>query len=311
MSKLSDFLRYSRLTSYLYIIARDIHLFITNKRFSDQQYLKRKFLRNQGYELNLENPVTLNEKLQWLKLNDRKDYQVVYADKYAVREMLKKRFGEEYLIPLVFDTFDYRDLIPENFPDYPFVIKTNHGFGNTVLVKDKARIDWDRLRIDFRRWLHNNYYYYEREWQYKNIVPRIIAEKMLITKDGRLPDDYKLNFIEGKLEFVYVSVDREGANKRNIYDPEWNPMNFTWARKGKDLQHLRGNEIDPPPTYDKMVKYGSEIASLYRYVRVDFYDVDGKLYFGEITQCHGGGFDQMIPKEYDIMFGQKLKLPVN
>ncbi|NMC40999.1 MAG: hypothetical protein GYA43_07490, partial [Bacteroidales bacterium] len=84
-----------------------------------------------------------------------------------------------------------------------------------------------------------------------------------------------------------------------------------WARKGKDLQHLRGNEIDPPPTYDKMVKYGSEIASLYRYVRVDFYDVDGKLYFGEITQCHGGGFDQMIPKEYDIMFGQKLKLPVN
>jgi hypothetical protein len=186
------------------------------------------------------------------------------------------------------------------------VIKTNHGFGNTIIVRVKSKVDWKKLRMDYRGWLQTNYYHYEREWQYKHIKPRIIVEKMLLSKDGKLPNDYKLNFIEGKLVFIYVSVDREGTNKRNIYDPEWNPMYFTWARKGKDLSAIRGEEIQPPTTLPKMIEFGSVIARLYKYVRVDFYDVDGVLFFGEITQCHGGGFDQMMPFEYDLKYGEKI-----
>ncbi len=307
-ARISDRLKYHPLLFPVLMLIKNIRLFITNKRFTDEQYLKRTFRKFQDYELNLKNPKTLNEKLQWLKIHDRKDFHTINADKYAAREYIRSTFGEEYLIPLVFHANDYRDLVPENLPDFPFVIKTNHGFGNSIIVHDKSKVDWVKLRMDYRRWLQNNYYYIEREWQYKNIKPCIIAEKMLIGKDGHVPNDYKLNFIEGNLEFIYVSVDREGTNKRNIYDPDWKPMYFTWARKGKDLSKLRGADIQPPLTLPKMIEFGSVVAKLYKYVRVDFYDLDGVLYFGEITQCHGGGFDQMLPYEYDLIFGEKIDL---
>jgi hypothetical protein len=293
-----NLLKYNKLLFPVYILAKKILLFMTNKRFSDEKILKRMFKQYQGYELDLENPKTLNEKLQWLKIYDHKDYYTTYADKYAAREFIKDTFGEEYLIPLVFHTIDYRELRPENLPDYSVVIKTNHGFGNTVIIRDKNKIDWKKLRMDYKRWLSQNYYYFEREWQYKNIKPRIIVEKMLLNQNGKIPNDYKLNFIEG-------------TNKRNIYNPEWKPIHFTWARKGKDLSKLRGEEIQPPSALPKMIEFGSVVAKLYKYVRVDFYDLDGLLYFGEITQCHGGGFDRILPYEYDLKYGKKMHLVNN
>lgn len=303
-------LKYNYFFSPFYWLVRKIKFYITNKRFSDENFIKRKFKKYQGYKLDIKNPRTLNEKLQWLKIHNRKDFQTLNADKYAVREFLENEFGKDWLIPLLFHTSDYRELRPENLPDSPFVIKTNHGFGNTLLINNKKSINWENVRMDYKYMLNKNYYYDDREWQYKNIKPCIIVEKMLLTKENKLPNDYKLNFIEGNLEFIYVSVDRGGRNKRNIYDPEWNPLHFTWARKGKDISGIRGEEIDPPETLSKMIEFGSKIAKLYKYVRVDFYDVDGKLYFGEITQCHGGGFDQMLPREYDIKFGEKINLIV-
>lgn len=307
---INNILRYNPIFVPILLLTKKVKLFVTNARFPDEIYLKRMFKKYQGYELDLENPKTLNEKLQWLKLHDRKDFHTLYADKYAVRDFIRNTFGEEYLIPLVFQTKDYRKLKPENLPDFPFVVKTNHGFGNTVIVRDKSKVDWKKLRIDYRGWLQNNYYFFDREWQYRNIKPRIIAEKMLLCKGDKVPNDYKLNFIEGKLEFIYVSVDREGSNKRNIYGPDWNPMYFTWARKGKNLLTIRGKEIKPPLTLPKMIEFGTIIARQYKYVRVDFYDVDGALFFGEITQCHGGGFDQMLPYEFDLKFGEKITLYV-
>ena len=308
MQKIKHILESKNWLFPVYQLVKNIRLYYTNKRYSDATYLKRLFSKYQEYPLDLENPKTLNEKLQWLKINDRKALYTKLADKYAAREYIKENFGEEYLIPLPFSTTDYRELKPENLPDYPLALKTNHGFGNTVIVKDKNQEDWEKLRLYYKRWMKTNYYYNEREWQYKNITPRIVAEKMLFCKDGKVPNDYKLNFIEGNLEFIYVSVDREGTNKRNIYDAHWNPLHFTWARKGKDLLNIRGEEIPAPPTLNKMIEFGTEVAKLYKYVRVDFYDVDGVLYFGEITQCHGGGFDQLLPYEKDLEFGKKIDL---
>lgn len=304
----SSAVKYSKIFYPVISLLRKLWFFISNKRFSDEKYLKKLFYKYQGYKLDLDNPRTLNEKLQWLKIHDRKDYHIIHADKFAVRSYIRETFGDEYLIPLEFHTTDYRELVPENLPDHPVIIKTNHGFGNSVIVRDKEDIDWKKLRMDYRRWLNINYYYFEREWQYKNITPRIIVEKLLLNKNGKLPNDYKLNFIEGKLEFIYVSVDREGTNKRNIYDSDWNPMYFTWARKGKDLSALRGEEIPPTPAFKKMIEFGAVVARLYKYVRIDFYDIDGRLYFGEITHCHGGGFDQILPHEFDLKFGEKIKL---
>ncbi len=307
-STIKDIYRSNLLFFEAFMLVKKVELFLKNGRFSDRTYLKRKFKNLQDYELDLDNPKTLNEKLQWLKIHDRKAFHPIHADKYLAREYIRENFGEQYLIPLEFHTTDYRELVPERLPEHPFVIKTNHGFGNSYIVRDKTMVDWKKLRMDYKRWLRTNYSMIEREWQYNEIEPRIIVEKLLLNKDGKVPNDYKLNFIEGKLEFIYVSVDREGANKRNIYDVNWNPLPFTWARKGKDLSDLRGEDIPAPSTLPKMIEFGTEIARLYKYARVDFYDVDGVLFFGEITQCHGGGFDRMLPKEFDLMFGNKMNL---
>jgi len=306
--RLNHLLKYHSVLSGLYIWTKSFFLFFKNRIYTDRQYIKKLFKKYQGYPLNLDHPDTLNEKLQWLKIHDRKEIYTQMADKYAARDFIKDRFGEEYLIPLLFKTTNYRELLPENLPEAPFVIKTNHGFGNSTIVRDKSKVNWNEVRMDYKRWMKNNYYLFEREWQYKGIEPLIIIEQLLLDKNGNLPNDYKLNYIEGQLEFIYVSVDREGSNKRNIYNSKWEPMHFTWARKGKDLDALRGAEIDPPPTLDKMIAFGSEFAKLSKYLRVDFYDVDGKLYFGELTHCHGGGFDQMRPFEFDQEFGRKITL---
>jgi hypothetical protein len=294
-----------------YIIAKVVYELFRLKKYyvsKDVPFLKKKFLHLQGYPLNFENPQTLNEKLQWLKLHDRRAIYTTLADKYAVRNYIKENFGEEVLIPLLFHTNDSQSIIPENLPDQPFIIKANHDSGSYVIVRDKSEINWDRVRTDFKWWLSLNYYWIDREWQYKEIKPCIIVEKLLLDKNGKIPNDFKVHCFNGKVEFIYVSVDREGANKRAIYDSNWNPLPFTWANKFKDKSKLQGATTEPPVTLDRMIAIAEKVAQLFAYVRVDFYEVEGVLYFGEITQCHGGGFDQMRPIEWDYKYGELLKI---
>lgn len=276
----------------------------------DATHLKRLFKARQGYELNLDHPKSLNEKIQWLKIHDRKPLYTQLADKYAAREFVKDFFGEEYLIPLLYSTTDYRDIRPENMPDGHFVVKANHDSGSFKIIRDKSKVNWKKLQADCRWWLSVNYFWFEREWCYKNIQPRIIVERLLETREGKIPNDYKIHCINGKVAFIYVSVDREGTNKRNIYDAEWQPLAFTWAAKVKDASKQRGAEIDPPASLAQMKQMAEKVAAMFPYVRVDFYDVDGKIYFGEITQFHGGGFDQIRPLEWDYHWGEQVDLSV-
>jgi hypothetical protein len=277
-------------------------------RVNDIVYLKKKFLRMQGYSLDIGNPKSLNEKLQWLKLYDRRPIYTILADKYGVRDYIEKEFGKDLLIPLLFETTDYKKVVPENLPDEPFILKANHDSGSFLIVRDKSKIDWEKVQVDCHWWLTKNYYWIDREWQYKTIQPRIIVEKLLVDKNGKIPNDYKLHCINGKVEFIYVALDREGTNKRNIYDRNWNPLPFTFANRFKDTSKLRGDEIAPPASIERMITLSEEMAKLFAYVRIDFYDVDGALYFGEITQCHGGGFDQMRPIEWDYKYGEMLEI---
>lgn len=267
-----------------------------------------------GRKLDFNNPDTLNAKIHWLKLNCREDFHTVVADKYAARKWLADRFGDQYLVPLLYYTDNYRTVRPENIPHEPCVIKSNNGCGSYHIIRDFSTLtdeDWDNIRNDCRIWMAKNHYYRGQEWQYKNMKPLIIVEKLLLTKDGKIPNDYKLNFFNGKLEFVYCSVDREGGDYRNLYDANWKPLNFFWVGKRKLRPDLRGPEIDPPATFEKMKEIGSEIAKLFKYVRVDFYDVDGVLYYGEITLHHGSGADQFFPDKYDFIYGSKLNLGNN
>jgi hypothetical protein len=276
---------------------------------SDKNFLERKFRIKQGYNFDINNPKTLNEVIQWLKINERYDFHTICADKYRVRDYLSKHFSEEFFIPILFHTENYKDIELKKLPNEPFIIKTNHDSGHYLIVRRKEEFDWKKVKLDFKYWMKKNYFYNEREWQYKNIKPCVIAEKLLICKNGRIPNDYKIHCINGIVEFIYVASDREGENKRCIYDRNWNPLFFTWAAKGKNASSVRGEEQLPPPTLTKMISFAEIIAIDFpKYVRVDFYDVDGKLYFGEITQHHGGGFDQIRPFEFDKYYGSLIKI---
>jgi hypothetical protein len=275
---------------------------------SDKAYLSKRFLNAHDYPIDWENPQSFNEKLQILKWYYNKDLHVTVSDKFAARKFIKERFGEEYLISLVFESTDPNEITEKIIPDYPVIVKANHDAGSNFIIRDKKTVDWKKLQTDCRWWLSWNYYYADREQQYKNIERRIVVEKLLITKEGKIPNDYKLNFINGNLEFVYVSLDREGGNFRNIYDANWKPAEFKWANKKKMPNTRRGPEISPPLSWDLMKSMGSVIAQLFPYVRVDFYDVDGQLFFGEITLCHGGGFDKFEPQCVDFEYGKKLKI---
>lgn len=259
-------------------------------------------------KLNIKNPQTLNEKILWLKLFVHEDFHTIVADKYASRKWLSERFGEEYLVPLLFYTNNYKEITKENMPNVPCIVKSNNGCGTNHIIRNKEIVDYDLLQKDCKKWLGQNYYYIGQEWQYKNMKPYIIVEGLLQTKDGKVPNDYKLHFINGELQFVYCSIDREGLNYRKIYSPEWKPLDFIWITRGHSKKDYEGPDIERPATFDKMLEIGSEIAKLFKYVRVDFYDVDGKLYYGEITLHHGGGTDIIVPYSVDEYYGKKLQL---
>ena len=277
------------------------------KKYGDRGIIKRTWKSHFGYDIDLDNPKTLNEKIQWLKLNDRKDLYTIWADKYASREYIRSHFGEEYLIPLLFKTDDVSEINPNNIKTFPCVIKANHSSGCYRFLKNADDINWSKLRKECKLWLEQDYYAFTQEWQYKNIKRYILVEKMLTDKNGKIPNDYKLHFIEGKLAFVYCSIDRENQNYRQIYDGDWNILPFSWDAHGLPPKNME--PIKKPLCFDKMLEIGQHFADQMHYVRVDFYEVDGKLYCGEITLHHGSGLDKFNPSKYDLMFGELLELP--
>ena len=279
---------------------------IMGEKRRDIYITKRKYFRIFGREINLENPETLNEKIQWLKLNNRESFHTICADKLAAREIWKS-FGEEHLIPLLFYTYDWKAITYDRIPEVPCIIKCNTGCGQYEIIRNKEKVDISKLQQKCRRWLVGNYYYKSQEWQYKNIKPCILVEKLLLDKNGHIPNDYKLHFINGELQFVYCSIDREGKNYRSIYSPEWKRINMEWVER-ESHRGMVGDDIACPESFGDMVSIGIQIAQKFKYVRVDFYDVDGKMYYGEITLHHGSGYDTFEPEEWDLYYGNKLKL---
>ena len=282
------------------------------ERFSeltdDKKYLSRLFFNNFGYKMDWDCPQTLNEKLQWLKVYDWNDIYTQWADKYRVRDYIREKFGEEYLVPLFFVTSNPLDINYKNIPDEHCIIKSNCGCHDFTIIRSKKEVEWEALQEKYAKIMKRNYYYLGRERHYKDIKPYIIVEKLLEDKHGKIPNDYKLTFFNGEFQFTYCSIDREGKNYRKIYDYDWKELPFIWTTNAIDLSSVEGTSIPQPLSWKKMLEIGNEIAKNTKYVRVDFYDVDGKLYFGEITLCHGAGFDKFFPKDYDLIYGNKLNL---
>jgi len=291
----------------LYWLAVELYSCLVNRGRSDFRLICKKYKTTFGRYPNLNNPVLLTEWIQFLKLSVRDSFHTILVDKYAVREIIEKRFGKDYVVPLILETTRVKDITPSKIKVFPCIVKCNHDSGHYKIIRKPEDVDWAALRIDCRHWLKRQYYYESQEWPYKNVSPhRIIAEKLLQTKDGKIPNDYKLHYINGELQFVYVSFDREGTNDRCTYDADWNRLPFLWIPKDTYRPDMNTSEVPRPESFAKMKEFGALIAKDFKYVRVDFYDVDGKLYFGEITLYHGSGFDTFFPEEYDRIYGEKI-----
>jgi hypothetical protein len=272
------------------------------KYMSDKYIIKKQFKEKMGYNLDLENPRTLNEKINWLKLYDRKDLHTIVADKYKVRDYVTKKVGSKYLIPLLYHTKNPENIRPENLPDGNFIIKANHNSSGGIIVRNNSSMDWTVVRKKLGRLLKENFYYSTREWQYKNIEPRIIVEELLTYEDGSIPDDYKFHCFNGKLAFVMIDFDRH-TNKRtrNLYDPDWNLIPCNWGRP-------YGKHLEKPVNFEEMKMVVQKLAQDFIYVRVDLYLVKGSIYFGELTFHHHSGHQKFIQEEWDLKFGELLNI---
>lgn len=299
-----------------------LYNFLTNKklRFSyltelgllkwmpDAMYLKKKYKILLGKELNLDNPKTFNEKLQWLKIHDRKPEYTIMVDKYAVKRYVADRIGEEYIIPTLgvwehFDDIDF-DSLPNQF-----VLKCTHDSGGVVICRDKRTFDKTATKKKIEKCLKRNYYWSGREWPYKNVPPRIIAEKYMVddyeTEKDESLKDYKFYCFNGKMQFVMINSDRNSAKstKADYFDRDFNWLDFTWGYEHAEMRPQK------PDKFEKMISTVEKLAQGLPHIRVDLYECNGQIYFGELTFFDGSGFDKIEPIEWDYKIGEMLKLP--
>lgn len=259
-----------------------------------------------GRKLNLDNPMRYTEKIQWCKLHAMDETKSLLADKYAVRGWVAKRIGEEYLIPSlgVWESADKIDF--DTLPD-SFVLKTNNASGTNIIVADKAKLNVRQARKKLRRWLEFDCGLVFFESQYLRIKPLVIAEKFMTNPDGSEINDFKFTCFNGKAKFLRIDCDRHGEkHTRCMFDLDWNRLPFMEGRYDwpKDLP-------DKPERFDELVVLVEKLAAGFACVRVDFYVIDGRFYFGEMTFSSGGGYERIIPDEYDEILGGGGTFPWN
>jgi hypothetical protein len=268
----------------------------------DKAYIWLHYLQRTGKILNFSNPQTFNEKIQWLKLYWRNELATQCCDKYEVRKFVESRVGPEVLNELygVYSCVEEIDIA--KLPD-SFVLKVNHGSGQQILCKDKNSVDWHHAFKLLACWLKNNHYYHAREWGYKLVVPRIICERYL-EQNGEPVVDYKFFCFNGVPHFVEVHKDRSSRRKKNSYDMDWNLMEFN---KGPSLPIEE--KMEKPLHFTQMAEYAAELSKGFPFVRVDLYNIESRIIFGEMTLYPGNGHSKFNPEKYDTLFGSYLKLP--
>lgn len=269
-------------------------------RNSDEKFLKLKFKLLLGHKLNLENPQTFNEKIQWLKLHDHNPEYIRMVDKYEAKKYVAEKIGEEYIIP-TFGVWDKFDDIDFNLLPDQFVLKCTHDSGSLIICKNKSIFNKKKARKKMNKCMRRNYYWGGREWPYKNVRPRILAEQYL---EGA-SCDYKIMCFNGKVKCAFVCSERfsEDGLKVTFFDRNWNKMPF-------ERHYPKSNEIiEKPKEYDQMITLAERLAAEIPFVRVDFYESDEKLYFGEMTFYPGSGFEEFTPESADFMMGEWIKLP--
>lgn len=276
---------------------------------SDERYAKLKYRENAGGTLNLEDPQGFNEKIWWLKLNNRDPLLKICSDKVTVREYVKEHGYEEILVPLVGVYEKPTDIPWDDLPDQAF-IKTNNGSGTNALWRRGSGFDREAFIHTFESALEHDYYLESREWNYQGIPPRIIVEEILESSTGQPLLDYRFLCFEGKVELVFV--DAETAAADGTHNPEARRIVVT---RGYELTGVTAKRapFDPslaprPENFERMVDIAETLAQRFPFCRVDLYNIDGRIYFGEITFYPGGGTQIVHPPEWEARLGSMIDL---
>ena len=286
---------------------RTIYVFVRFAAFAiiPKLTLSIDFKRHVGYKLNLKDPKTYNEKLQWLKLNWFDPKATICADKYTVREFVAEK-GLGHTLNELYCVYDCADNI--NFEELPdqFVMKVTHGCGQNLVCLDKSQINWEAEKKTLNKWLKMSHYYNSLEWVYKGIIPRIVVEKLIQTEDGKLPKDYKVFCFNGEPKCIYVVQDRSmdpDTKRFDFYDCNWNHINVK--------NHYPNSEkiLPKPKELGRLLDYSRVLSAGFPHARIDFYIENGNIIFGECTFFHFSGHGPFEPMEFDYKMGEYLTLP--
>ncbi|PWH84528.1 glycosyltransferase [Algibacter marinivivus] len=258
-----------------------------------------------GKKLNLNNPVEFNEKIQWYKVFYHPKILTQLVDKYGVREYVESKIGAQYLNKL-YGVYDSPEEI--NYDELPnkFIVKATHASSYNLIVRDKEKLNKVKTTKLFKKWLAKSQYYRTgQEWAYKNVKPRLIAEKLLKDEGGISLIDYKFYCFSGEAKFLEVHLDREQDHKRGFYDFNFEPLPYRYVSLKKSIS----SKVEKPSNFDEMRKLSEVLAANFPFVRVDFYSIEGKTIFGEMTFYPSDGRKDFIPDEYNKIIGDYIKLP--
>ncbi|MBR4325276.1 MAG: glycosyl transferase [Bacteroidales bacterium] len=269
----------------------------------DKVYLKMQFRAIMGKKLDLKNPKTFNEKLQWLKLYDRKSEYTTMVDKYLVKKYVADKIGDEYIIPTLgvwnsADEIDF-DSLPKQF-----VLKCNHNSGGLVICKDKSKLDIAEVKEKLSHALREDYYIKGREFPYKNVQRKIIAEKFMVDESGFELKDYKFFCFDGQPKFFKIDFGRFKEHRANYYDMDGNLLPFAEVECMPNPERC----FKLPSNFKDMINIVSALSTNISFVRIDLYNINGQIYFGEITFYPASGFGIIDPVEWDEKIGSWIKL---
>lgn len=284
-------------------------MFLSNRgffnRMSDKAYLKLRYNCIMGKKLNLDNPVTYNEKLQWLKLYDRKPEYTKMVDKYEAKKYVADIIGEEYIIPTLGVWDNVNDIDFDTLPNQ-FVLKCTHDSGGLVICKDKSELDIENAKNTLNHFLNRNFYNVHREWPYKDVQPRIIAEKYMEDESGKDLKDYKFFCFNGEPKLLYISegLSDHSTAKISFADMDYNIAEF----KRNDFKPF--DELPKKPiNFEKMKELAKVLSKDRAFIRVDFYEINKKIFFGELTFFPCSGYLPFDPEKYDKVLGDWITLP--
>lgn len=256
------------------------------KFIDDKTYCELVYRSIFNRKVNWDNPSTFSEKIQWLKLNDRKDIYHTFVDKYEVRKYIAEKIGDSYLIPLaVENVLSNADQIEFDKLPNQFVIKCTHGSGCNIICKNKLELNEKEIKNKLNKWMHKNWYWYGREWPYKDLTPRIIIEKYMVDESGCDLKDYKVLCFNGVPKLIETHLNRYNGNHKQIfYDMDWKKTDIVQPGLSNDV------DVAKPKTLNEMLELSKKLADGTSFLRVDWYDISGHLYFGELTLYDASGF---------------------